>query len=277
MYSFNFNESPISNDVDALMCFGKVRGLLKGASAGLPVAQRGYLVTDEDDDINVIVEDTDFSNVVCRPDAPIGKGNNLPRGRDVEVTEILSFLKEIRKICKDAVLLVLKSPSVEAVGRYIPRYAVDGGAMVIVHKGSNVTYEYVGAGFDVGDITRGKTVHSRVEVPWDLRNDKEASIFWQTKLLGGREDISHAGYVVSRQERINELQNKFNFDEVLLQKHISRQRPSLTLNTFRCLNRVVQPVLHSGVDFGNHYGIMMNIYESHPYVFELWLPSRSSL
>ena len=65
-----------------------------------------------------------------------------------------------------------KHPSTMLTGHYTPRYKTNGAIMVVFEKNDKILIDYVGPGFDVGDITRGKTVHTALEIPWDSIYEK---------------------------------------------------------------------------------------------------------
>jgi len=255
--------------------YGKLAGLLKAASIGLPVARKGYVIESEDDDLSELVADKDFSVSMCRPDAPTGFGNDLPRGRDLEADKILPFLSEIRSKNGRAVLLVLKTPSVEATGRYIPRYEISGACMAMVSMGDSIKFDYVGRGFDVGEITRGKAAHYSIVVPWEMRHEKEASIMWQSRAFHLHHQIDAATYDLLRKERIDELENNLGANG-FPENSIPPEIEPFDLDKFRKFNRIVRSALCSTKLSDNDFGIMMNLYDNEVYVFEIWHPSRST-
>lgn len=78
------------------------------------------------------------------------------RGRDVKLDDINNYLKEVKRCTEDGVILMSKHPSTMLTGHYTPRYKTNGAIMVVFEKEDRILIDYVGPGFDVGDITRGK-------------------------------------------------------------------------------------------------------------------------
>jgi len=212
----------------------------------------------------------------------MGMGNQLPRGRDLKAEDIPLFCGEVQKICNEAVILVFEHPSIKLTGRYIPRYQVSGGIMAIIDKRGNIDIEFVGAGFDVGEITRGKQVHTSISIPFKEAYERLNYLFRLNRLnlIGRRYDISEEKYIVSRQLRINELKTCLGEDKYKdIEKYIPQNRPILSLSLFKkVFQNCIESVLYSDdPELGDVCGIMMNIYETRIYVFEIWKPIRSSI
>ncbi len=227
------------------------------------------------DDISSIINNADYFPCLCRPDAPIGNGNLLPRGFDVDPQLIPEKLKNIQGICKEAVLLVLKHPSIELTGKYIPRYKTSGASMTIVNSGESINIEFVGPGFDAGELTRGKTVHSSLVIPWCELGEKAAHIIRDSYALGLSYNMSDYDYKISREERIKELL-RTGISENDLSSNIPMNVQRCTLDILKKVLIVVEKTIFSETDFGKTYGIIMNFYEDNIYVFEVWQPLRSS-
>ncbi len=262
--------------------YGKANGLLLAHSIGLPVSTTGWVchetfsVPDKKDDLLAL-----NSKVLCRPDAPIGYGNKLPRGRDLYFQDASSFRDNVRGIVKDAIVLVFPSPSICLVGKFVPRHQISGGLMVIIDKIRNeLLIEFVGKGFDVGDITRGLHIHTSISIPLHDINGSENHLFFLNRknLTGTRRDIEQDKYDLSRANRIRELRTKLGENNYDIEQDIPISKPSLDIRTFRkLLQKCIFPVLYSSEarQLGNIYGVMINLYGTQFYVFELWQPIRS--
>ena len=98
-----------------------------------------------------------------------------------------------------------KHPSTMLTGHYTPRYKTKGAIMVVFEKGDRVLIDYVGPGFDVGDITRGKTIHTAISIPWNSIYEKPIHNNKDAKMIGeGLFQITDNQYQASRNNRINE-------------------------------------------------------------------------
>ena len=255
--------------------YGKVSGLLLAHLHHLPVPTIFWICSFKDCSYNLPKSNIKY---LCRPDAPKGKGNNLPRGRDLAELEILSFFKKMTQICSEAIILIFQHPSISLTGSYIPRYQVDGGATVIINKEEDVTIEFVGKGFDVGDITRGKTVHTSLSIPIAYVFERYRHLYrYNLKgLIGNRFDISFELYRISRMKRITELQSDLG-EKHSCENDIPLRENTLSYHHFKTLFvQCVEPIILSTDPVFDHiFGIMLNIYKGHPYIFEIWNSSRN--
>lgn len=255
--------------------YGKTNGLLFAHKLKLPVSTYGWVCSSINDSIDL----PDFKNrYLCRPDAPKGMGNKLPRGKDLKAVEIISFMKEIKNISEDGIILIFKHPTLELFGQYIPRYQSFGGATVVINKKKDVTIEFVGSGFDVGDLTRGKTVHTSVVIPIEDIFEKQSRLYRYNfkNILGTRFDIPEKQYRHSRKERITELKSKLG-ESQNIDKYIPVKPNYLSLGMFKSIFvTCIEPILFSNDPRLNKvFGIMMNIYRNNLYVFEIWNAERN--
>lgn len=259
--------------------YGKLHGLILAREHELPTTNQLWIY----DDINTSIDDSNLpgdEKFICRPDAPMGTGNALPRGKDLYPEDIGTFYKSIRNKVKDAVIVVLRNPSCEIYGKYVPRYQVDGAAMVVVSPQNRLDIEFVGKGFDVGELTRGKSVHTCISLPWEAVEENPLKIMWQNKMkvLGGRRDIKTEDYQIQRQERLAELKRLGEYSADI-ETSVPETPEALTPAMFqRIYNECILKTLMSDhPELKGDYGIMMNIYDTRIYVFEIWRPKRSSM
>ena len=205
-----------AKDKEMISKYGKLKGWDVCNSLGLQSFGDVYILRDYIDINNSKIRDI-FGDelLLCRTDAPIGQGYKMIRGRDVKLDDINNYLKEVKKCTEDGVILMSKHPSTMLTGHYTPRYKTNGAIMVVFEKGDRILIDYVGPGFDVGDITRGKTVHTAIQIPWNsiyekpIHNYKDAKMVWK-----GLFQINNAQYKVSRNNRINELVSNLKEQEV---------------------------------------------------------------
>ena len=284
LISFDLDSEDGMSAIGAREHFGKVAGFLRAHSFGLPTSRRGFILDDVDEALlspSFPGETEDL--FLCRPDAPIGRGNQLPRGRDIRLREAPDLLREIRRHCPDAILLLFPHPSREILGRYVPRSGTQGAANVLVEAGRQLVLEYVGPGFDAGDLTRGKTAHCTMIIPWALRFEIGKVPPGQLTAQGGQLfQITAEAYDRSRSERVGELVELTRLHPVP-DCDIPMEPPRLTPPVIRqiwssgisaLLDRYANP--DDGERLGDVFMVIMNFYGDTPYVFEIWRPERST-
>ena len=267
-------------DKNQIIKYGKLKGWDICNALKLPSFGDVYILSDyinvKDSKIRQIFGD---EPLLCRTDAPIGQGYKLIRGRDVKLENINEYLKEVKECTEEGVILMSKHPSTMLTGHYTPRYKTNGAIMVVFEKGNKILIDYVGSGFDVGDITRGKTVHTALDIPWDSIYEKPKYNYRYSKMIKGNWfQISHKQYQISRENRIRELivnLKEKNSAEVI--SSIPIETPKLSYELFEKLyTECIDKVIYSGLRTTNKpYGIMMNIYEDKFCVFEVWNIERS--
>ena len=276
MVFFNLNDTSniLSNQYSH---YGKANGLIFAHKLKLPVSNYGWICSSINDYIDLPDSENKY---LCRPDAPKGMGNKLPRGKDLTSTEIISFMKEIKSISEDGIVLIFQHPTLESCGHYIPRYQSTGGATVVINKKRDVTIEFVGPGFDAGDLTRGKTVHSTVIIPVEYIFEKQSRLysFNYKNIFGIRYDVSINQYRQSRESRIAELKMKLG-EAKDIDQFIPINPTYLSFEMFKSIfSTCVEPIFYSkDTRLNNIFGIMMNIYRSNLYVFEIWNANRNTM
>lgn len=260
--------------------YGKSNGLIAAFKNNFPVSTTGWICTSSSNTVSEIPKSFLHNKFLCRPDAPSGLCSKLPRGIDLTLEQVLVFCENIQLKVSNAIVLVFIHPSILLTGRYIPRYSLSGGVMVMVDKNDSVTIEYVGKGFDVGEITRGRHVHTSIKIPFSVLYEvlEIQSDRWNNIKSITWENISSDQYLQSRYFRIQELRNlleketNINFDEI-----IQLEIPGISCDILNSIMKLIKPILLSNSKrLGNTFGIMINLYENMPYVFEIYKPARSS-
>lgn len=260
--------------------YGKLKGWDICNSLGLQSFGDVYILRDYIDTNNPKIRELFGEEpLLCRTDAPIGQGYKMIRGRDVKIEDINNYLKEVKECTEEGVILMSKHPSTMLTGHYTPRYKTNGAIMVVFENKDRILIDYVGPGFDVGDITRGKTVHTAIQIPWDfiyekpIHNYKDAKMVWN-----GLFQINDEQYRVSRNNRINELVSNLKEQEVQeIVNSIPEETPHLDYKLFEKLyDECIDKVIYGNVQMSRKpFGIMMNIYEDKFCVFEVWNVERS--
>ena len=268
-------------DQAQFMKYGKYKGWSLCKKFHLPAIDRVFVINHSISENDVTLRKIlGKEPLLCRPDAPVGHGNNLIRGRDVRFDELNSFYNEVKQCNNEGVILVSRHPSTIVAGHYIPRYLTNGAIMVIFEKNHQIVIEYVGPGFDVGDISRGKTVHSSIKIPWELVYEKSSHIFWYAKqIFNGFSQITAEEYSVSRKRRIEELRYSLGENAAIIEYSIPRDVPVLSYDLFKkTIDECVNKILFSPYTLPTQpFGAMMNLYENKLCVFELWNIERSQI
>ena len=269
-----------ARDRSIISRYGKLKGWDICNSLGLQSFGDVYILNNYIDTQDVRIREIFGEEpLLCRTDAPIGQGYKMIRGRDVKLDNLNNYLAEVKECCSDGVILVAKHPSTALTGKYIPRYKTNGAIMVVFEKDSRMLIDYVGPGFDVGDITRGKTIHTAISIPWESIYEKTVSNYMYSKFIKEQLfQISDTQYKVSRNNRINELISNLNeqeFEEI--KASIPDETPHLSLELFKQVyDECIDKILYNGIKIPNKpFGIMMNIYKDKLCVFEVWNIERS--
>lgn len=266
-----FDEYNFNDVLREYATYRKSYGLLTAGMCHLPVVKRGFIVSGyiEDDAIPYLKEK--YGNVImCRTDAPSSAWYKIPRGRDIKVETLKEhYIDMLSYSSSEIVLLCFQHPSVYFTGKFIERWNISGGANILILWGEQIIIEYVGKGFDVGDLTRGITSpHQRFAIPWSIRNHNIMTI-WENV---NKECIGKEGYNYSCAIRQKTLQ-KMGYKEEKLKEHIPGAFCPISFTEFKELYReCVSPVLAKKNMFieEKNIAILINIYENAFHVFEIW-------
>lgn len=265
------------------LSYGKYLGWKRASLIGLPTSRKPLIYSGEGVDY-IYQQLSSYSlsyQFICRPDAPIGNGNKLPRGSTLTKSQIHDFYKKIYNSgCENFIILIFENPSMEILGRVIPRHEISGGVFIFFEGYDNVKIEYVGQGFDVGDITRGITFHQSIVIPqWCI--DKSASdkyIFdlFKSKLFKN-EKISKREYEFSLKNRLEQLKL---IEENIHPKEIEKEvfhLDYMSLDKFKTIYKKIlaKIVVNRNLVELDNLGVLCNFYGSMIYVFEVWDPKRS--
>lgn len=269
-----------AKDRDVISKYGKLKGWDICNSLNLPSFGDVYILSDYIDANNPKIKEIFGQEpLLCRTDAPIGQGYKMIRGRDVKLDNINNYLSEVKKCSKDGVILISKHPSTMLTGHYTPRYKTNGAIMAVFEKGDRILIDYVGPGFDVGDITRGKTIHTAISIPWESIYEKPIHNYKDARMIGeGLFQITDEQYQVSRNNRIKELTLNLKEQEIdEIDDSIPKKTPKLDYKLFKQLcDECIDKIIYGNFQMPSKpFGIMMNIYEDKFCVFEVWNIERS--
>lgn len=279
---FDSREAASLAQLGSLREYGKLGGYLHAADLGLSVAPRGAVLTAPDE---TIVDQIGAygPRIMCRPDAPRGQGNSLPRGRDLTPDEAPAFLGAIQQKQPEAVLLLFATPSVDTVGVQLERYETAGAANVAVQPGVQIVVEFVGPGFDAGDVTRGRTAHWTAIIDWDDRLESPRRLAaGNQKVLKSYFEATPEQYTDSRTRRLEDLVVLAGESvRVAADQALPRSGPTLNSESLGAIYSSGLTDLMLRLEdhqarraFGREALVMMNLYASRAYVFEVWSAAR---
>jgi hypothetical protein len=256
--------------------YGKLEGWQRALRLGLPVSEVGFLFTSSTTAPPALPPNT---VLLCRPDAPPGLGQALPRGRDLRPHQVPYFVEEVQALEPSAVVVAFLHPSLQFTGAYLPRYRMSGAA-TILRLQSTWIVEYVGPGYDVGDLTRGTAVHVSLRIPSEALGDSVSSILRYARALpGSLWQINRRAYSECRARRVSTLIRDLHEDAAQDIRHaIPTEPPVLSLSLLRSLQKIIWQIAYRPDQplFRQHETLLLNIYPGPSiHAFEIWQPHRS--
>ena len=269
MQDFNLDIS--LNRIIQFINYRKCRGLLLAYLYDLPIVKTGIIVDRPltKEEINQLKQK--MGNIfLCRPDSPIKRWSKLPRGMDVKINQINTFYKKCLEVNNRAILLCFTHPSIYFTGGIVERYRISGGVNILVDWFRKISIEYVGPGFDVGELTRGcNNYHCLIEIPWDLVLYPPPYI-WEKCAL---KSISSRKYQYSRRNRVDTLVKNMNYNKIYVEHFIPEKISLLSKEVFcgvfhECIIKIVRNYEFFHVDVP--IVILANLYGTKIHVIEVW-------
>ena len=250
--------------------YRKCKGLIQAYIYGLSVVPIGFVVNSHlssKDILEIKMRIGDLA--LCRPDAPTHQWYGLPRGRDLKIDDINEFLTQCRKINLSSVLLCFSHPSTYFTGENVARYDLSGACNVVIDWDKIISIDFVGNGYDCGELSRGKnSPHSTIDIPWYL-SDWPPSSIWNNSMV---KHIERYKYEQSRQQRIETLV-EMGYDKATVEEKIpivpNMLDKRLFCNIFdNCVKKIIKH--RSGFEPKIPLMILINIYGDKLHVFEMW-------
>lgn len=266
-----FDKSNFRNKLKDYASYRKCYGLLTANMCYLPIVTNGFVLKGEidKDDIRYLQEKYG-SVVMCRIDAPFNSWKRIPRGRDIAICELNDHYKQMRSFAYNYILLCFQHPSLFFAGEFIERWEIYGGVNVLILWNNQISIEYVGKGFDVGDITRGtNNIHQSITIQWEMRNRNIAEIWNAAKMTF----ITDEDYTLSRKLRIDTLL-KMGYKRDVVEGHLPLCPFPLEFSFFNNFYReCVLPIIWKKKLFveDEPITVLVNAYgDSVFHVFEIW-------
>lgn len=249
--------------------YGRLHGWYLANKFNLPTQKKCGILINEQEMANIREDEI----LYCRADMPWGRGNKLLRSQDIHGSELKEFFKSVKKLSSEAIIITFTHPSIWLTNRYLPRYKTSGAAQILFGDNGQIILEMVGAGYDCGDISRGKTVHQRIII------EGEGSHFNYFNMISHRSlplyQVGNQEYQDSRDRRIGELISFYGDDfssdiEACIPKTLSDMTEQYEIIKKTCISKVINVN-----EIWDNYVVMLNLYDNKPYVYEVWQPKRS--
>lgn len=250
--------------------YRKTQGFLKAYLYGLSVVPKGVIIDDYLSDADILNVKSILGNILmCRPDAPVNEWYGLPRGKDLNPEDLNSFLTECKKINTKAVLLCFMHPSIYFTGSLVERYKISGAVNVIIDWGNCIDIEYVGSGYDCGELSRGfSSSHTTISTPW-IFTDCPPWFMWNHSSI---KNVNQEEYAQSRISRIKTLCD-MGYPLEIIKSSIPAHYKNMDKKLFCDIHeKCIKKIIKSGGDFDvkSPVMIMINLYEDQQHIFEIW-------
>ncbi len=254
--------------------YRKCYGLLNASMCDLPIVSEGFIISGSLDEKDVQELVLDYGDtVMCRPDAKYNSWYRLLRGKDICIEDILNYYNENRKCASEMILLCFKHPSIYFTGSKVERWGISGGINILFLWHSKIIVDYVGEGFDVGDISRGQTQpHQTITIDWSMVR-KDLQSIWDTLSYS---IISAGAYSESRKNRIEFLKGQ-GYNLRILENNIPLLFEPMEYKCFQLLYKgCIIPVIWNKNLFNEQIPItiLINRYQFKFHVFEIWESSK---
>lgn len=270
-YIVEFDEKNFGEVLKQFSGYRKCFGLLTAGICDLPIVKRGFVFLNPVDEVNLMLLREKYGQIImCRIDSLASSWHNIPRGRDIGVLQLSSYYEKVRNtISPNIIFLCFQHPSIFFTGNYIERYNISGAYNALIVWGEKIIIEYVGKGFDVGDLTRGILMpHQNIEIPWEC-----ACHF--SNMVNDKLHISYidkANYTFSRERRIAALA-KMGYDIETIMSNIPSEFTPISFSGFlQFYKKCIAPVLYKHHLFTQEkpITILVNVYGKYYHVFEVF-------
>lgn len=266
-----FCEDSFNEVFRSYTAYRKSYGLLTANMCSLPIVKRGFIVSGEIPQEQISYLNTKYGEIImCRTDAPSTSWYHIPRGRDLSINCLNQHYKYMTNFSTaKIILLCFEHPSIYFTGKYIERWNISGGVNVLLIWGEKLIIEYVGKGFDVGDITRGiVSPHQRIVIPWQIIRYDTAFI-WKA---ASKWYVNEKQYCDTRAARLKALE-KLHIIKEQADMSIPYCYTPVSYDDFqRLYSNCVTPVLDKRKVFQEDkmISILVNRYNETFHVFEIW-------
>jgi hypothetical protein len=266
-----FAEENIRDILNDFLDFRKCYGLITAYLCHLPIVTNGFILTEKISDKDIHYLQKKYGQVImCRADTKFNHWGNISRGKDLIIANINIHYDEIGKYSNDFILLCFQHPSLFFTNQFVERWGISGGINILILWNQQIIIEYVGKGFDVGDLSRGvNKSHMTIIIQWEMRN-KNIEKIWESSKI---EKLSHKDFLSSRDDRIRSLL-KMGYENNILNKNIPDISFQMTFDIFKNIyKKCVSPVINRRKLFTEEIPITLqiNMYNNETFhVFEIW-------
>ncbi|MBR6964852.1 hypothetical protein IKH83_00865 [Candidatus Saccharibacteria bacterium] len=214
--------------------------------------------------------------VVQRVDFPIGMSTKCSfAGTSGYPDDLPRALKMVQAENPNGVILVMDTKETT-----VPRYLYDGGFNAVFSTNKSVTIDFVGKGFDGGELTKGLAVHEHFEIPWK-----------EVLFIRNRADILRISgtfyrhvytdkYAEQRKARVEFLIKQCGYEKELVEAHIPKNfKPLYNYLISDFMENIVVPLVTkapemSRVDGLKIFGVQGNFVRGKVQPFEIFIPDR---
>lgn len=244
--------------------YEKLSGYMMCKLCELNTFKKMYIVKDyiNEDDMEKF-DELGGRLLMCRSDAPFGHRSKLLRGRDLYINQLNSYLKELRNCCGRSIIIF--SPYDE-IGIEQNRFKGTEAITVLIEWQKSIVIEYVNNGFDAGEMTRGKGIHSHLFCEWsEINKLKDYDyVIQQVKNIGIEE------YKKQRDVRVMELGKNSNYSKGEINRMIPMSPKPLAKEIVKKLyQQVLRNLFKYEYMFKNNITVISNIYNDKIYACEI--------
>lgn len=209
--------------------------------------------------------------MTVRCDSPRGLDARLPGGQTFHRSKVDNYIKKVKSAVPDAVIILedMKQDTNE-------RIHTQGGLNLDIKIGSNVYIDYVGPGFDCGELCKGKAAHEVWNIPWDEVPFIKDSAMEKFKVF----KINQKEYTETMKKRIDFLLNIYPDRKEEIFKAIPKNFIGITKNIFKnvidelliCLWLQQEELINDKL---NSFGVETNILKNERIIpMEIAIPDR---
>jgi hypothetical protein len=244
--------------------YGKARGVLMAYKYHLPTFSDMFLIHNEKEWLNLYSKVPSY--ITFRADIKLGNQNTkfLPRGESGDKNLVKEYINKVKKIDDEAVVIILIN------NNFCNRYDMNGGFNISFFYNKEIIVDFVGKGFDGGEITRGVDVHETWVIPFD------DAIFFDEKNFNRYRIEINRDYSLSRNRRIAFL-SSLGENKKLMEKAIPINYEGMKPELMKIIcQQIIYPLLSIAEKMG-HFCVPGNVHSDNSLtVFEIWKSERTA-
>lgn len=203
-------------NIQDLKKYKKAQGifLIKKYLKNLNPIKKMYVIDSIDDWLKVEDEFPE-QMMTIRCDCPRGIEAKIPQGQTFERNRVINYINNTKKEIPDCVFIL--QDMIEGTNE---RIHTQGACNLFINVGKEIDMDYVGPGFDCGEISKGIAVHETWIIPWEegmLLNAMSINLFKSNQInqinyegtLKRRQDFLINSYPDKKEEILNTIPNEY--------------------------------------------------------------------